>query len=217
MSTITDIVIVGAGGLGREVFAIIEACNSEQKQWNVVGFLESTSNLIGSKVSGVPVFGSDDGLDNSVWFVCAIGDSRIRCRIAQEFTNQGRRFASIVHPDVRIPHSVRIGAGTVVMAGTRFTTDISIGCHVIIYINCGITHDVEIGDFCTIATGCNLSGGVILETGVQLGTAASVLPRRRIGAWTTIGGGSVVTKDIAADCTAYGVPCRVIEDRVTEK
>jgi sugar O-acyltransferase (sialic acid O-acetyltransferase NeuD family) len=217
MSTVKDIVIVGAGGLGREVFATIEACNCEQKQWNVVGFLESDRNLIGSKVSGVMVFGKDQCLDDSVWFVCAIGDPRIRCRIAKEFAEQGRRFASILHPDVRIPRSIRIGDGTVVMAGTQFTTDVSIGSHVIIYINCGITHDVDIGDFCMIAGGCNLSGGVILETGVQLGTAASVLPRRRIGAWTTIGAGSVVAKDIPANCTAYGVPCRVTEGRIMEK
>jgi sugar O-acyltransferase (sialic acid O-acetyltransferase NeuD family) len=211
MSTVKNIVIVGAGGLGREVLAAIEACNSEQKQWNVIGFLESNCNLIGSRVGGVPVFGKDQRLDSSVCFVCAIGDPRIRCRIAEEFTAKGRRFASIVHPDVRIPPSVRIRHGTVVMAGTQFTTDISIGSHVVIYINCGITHDVDIGDFCMIAGGCNLSGGVILETGVQLGTAASVLPRRRIGAWTTIGAGSVVTEDIPAESTAYGVPCRVVQ------
>lgn len=217
MNTVKDIVIVGAGGLGREVLAAIEACNSEQKRWNVVGFLESNYDLIGSQVGGVPVFGQDQRLDDSVWFVCAIGDPRVRCRIAEELVARGRRFASIVHPDVRIYRSVRIGSGTVVMAGTQFTTDISVGCHVVIYINCGITHDVSIGDFCMIAGGCNLSGGAILETGVQLGTAASVLPRRRIGAWATIGAGSVVTKDIPAESIAFGVPCRVMEDPVMEK
>lgn len=206
-----DIVIVGAGGLGREVLAAIEACNSAQKEWNVVGFLDSDRNLIGSEVRGLPVLGNDECLNHSVWFVCAIGDPRIRFRIAERFSGEGRRFASIVHPDVRVPHSVRLGGGTIVMAGTQFTTDVNIGSHVVIYVNCGITHDVHIGDCCIIAGGCNLSGGAVLETGVQLGTAASVLPRRRIGAWATIGAGSVVTRDIPAESTAYGVPCRVIQ------
>ena len=211
MSEVKDIVIVGAGGLGREVLAVIEACNSAQKKWNVVGFLDTPRDLVGLEVSGVPVLGNDDRLNDSVSLVCAIGNPRTRFRIAEEFSVKGRKFVSIVHPDVRIPRSVRMGAGTVVMAGTQFTADATIGSHVVIYINCGITHDVHIGDFCMIAGGCNLSGGAVLETGVQLGTAASILPRRRIGAWATIGAGSVVTKDIPPESTACGVPCRVIE------
>jgi|SRR5215472_18571 len=215
MKNVKHIAIVGAGGLGREVLAAIAACNEARKEWNVLGFLDSNRNLIGSEVGGVPVLGGDDWVpknhDDSVWFVCGIGDPKVRFRVAEEFRGQGRKFASIVHPGVRIPTSVRIGTGTVVMAGTQFTTDANVGSHVVVYINCGITHDVEIGDFCVIAAGCNLSGGAVLETGAQLGTAASVLPRRRIGAWTTIGAGSVVTEDIPADKIAAGIPCRVIQ------
>jgi sugar O-acyltransferase (sialic acid O-acetyltransferase NeuD family) len=215
MSNLKDIAIIGAGGLGREVLAAIAACNDTCKEWNVVGFLDSNRSLVGSKVGGVTILGSDDwrprSSDDSLWFVCAVGDPKARFRIVEKLSAQGCKFATIVHPDVRVPSSVRIGAGTVVMAGTRFTTDVNIGCHVVVYLNCAITHDVEIGDFCMIAAGCNLSGGAVLETGVQLGTAASVLPRRRIGAWTTIGAGSVVTDDIPRESTAVGVPCRVLQ------
>ena len=97
------------------------------------------------------------------------------------------------------------------MAGTQFTTDANVGSHVVIYLNCSITHDVEIGDFCVIAPGCNLSGGAVLEKGVQLGTGASILPRRRIGAWAIIGAGGVVADDVPANSTAVGIPCRVIK------
>jgi sugar O-acyltransferase (sialic acid O-acetyltransferase NeuD family) len=215
VSNLKNITIVGAGGLGREVLAVIAACNTAREEWNVVGFLDSNRDLAGAEVHGVPVLGGDESchknLDDSEWFVCAIGDPKIRLQIAERFSAHGRRFASIVHPDVRIPRSVRIGPGTIIMAGTQFTVDANIGSHVVIYVNCGITHDVEIGDFCMIAAGCNLAGGAILETGVQLGTAACVLPRRRVGAWTSIGAGSVVTDDIPAESTAVGVPCRVIQ------
>jgi len=50
----------------------------------------------------------------------------------------------------------------------------------------------------TIEDGCWLGGGVI------------VLPGVTIGSGTVIGAGSVVTKDIPANCTAAGNPCRVI-------
>jgi len=219
MSELKEIVIVGAGGLGREIVAIIHACNSARnsarKEWDVLGFLDSNDKLAGTEVGGVRVLGNDEWCrQNSrggVWFVCAIGNPKIRCQIAKKFSAMGCKSASIVHPDVRIPPSVNIGEGTVVMAGTQFTTDVIVGSHVVIYLNCSITHDVEIGDFCTIAPGCNLSGGAVLETGVQFGTGACILPSRRIGAWSIIGAGSVVTDDVPANCTAVGTPCLVIK------
>ncbi len=215
MSYLKDIVIVGAGGLGREIASVITACNTARKEWNVLGFLDLKRSLVGSEVGGVPVLGRDDWCQKnsheSVWFVCAIGDPKIRRQIAKKFSAIGCKFASVVHPDVRIPHSVRIAEGTVVMAGTQFTTDANVGSHVVIYLNCSITHDVEIGDFCVIAPGCNLSGGAVLGKGVQLGTGASILPRRRIGAWAIIGAGGVVADDVPANSTAVGIPCRVIK------
>lgn len=213
MSKLKDIVILGAGGLGREILALIEACNGKHEEWNVLGFLDADPNLSGSTVSGRRVLGNDDwhpqSLD-SVWFVCAIGDPRVRCQVVKKFSAMGCSFASLIHPDVAIPKSVRIGSGTVVMAGTRFTVDATIGSHVVVYINCSITHDVEIDDFCMLAPGSSLSGGAVLEQGVQLGTGVSVLPRRRIGEWAIVGAGSVVTRDIPANSTAVGVPCRPI-------
>jgi sugar O-acyltransferase (sialic acid O-acetyltransferase NeuD family) len=216
MSDLKDIMIVGAGGLGREIVALLAACNAARKEWNLRGFLDSNRDLIAANVGGVPVLGSlewcKEKSDESIWFVCAIGDPKARCRIAERYAAIGCKFASLVHPDVRIPRTVRIGAGTLVMAGTQFTTDAKVGSHVVVYVNCSITHDVEIGDFCMIAPGCNLCGGAVLETGVQLGTGASILPGRRVGAWSSVGAGSVVTEDVPANCTAAGVPCRVIRN-----
>ena len=57
---------------------------------------------------------------------------------------------------------------------------------------------VKIGD------GCWLGGGVIVLPGVTIGEA------------TVIGAGSVVTKDIPANCVAVGNPCRVIR-KINEK
>jgi sugar O-acyltransferase (sialic acid O-acetyltransferase NeuD family) len=211
MSDLKDIVILGAGGLGREIVALVEACNAQRKEWNILGFLDPNPDLAGSEVNGYRVLGNDEWQpDDSVWFVCGIGDPRVRFRTVKKFSARGSRFASLIHPDVAIPKSVRIGAGTVVMAGTRFTVDAKIGDHVTVYVNCSITHDVEIADFCMVAPGCNLSGGVVLEEGAQLGTGVSVLPRRRIGPWATIGAGSVVNRDIPGSSTAVGVPCRPI-------
>jgi sugar O-acyltransferase (sialic acid O-acetyltransferase NeuD family) len=209
------LVIVGAGGLGREVLATACACNEVRKQWNVLGFLDSNPHLAGREVAGLRVLGGDDwchkNKGDSLRFFCAIGNSEGRAQVVEKLSAMKCKFSSVVHPDVRIPESVEIGAGTVIMAGTQFTTDAKIGAHCIIYLNCSIAHDVDVEDFCLVPSGCNLSGGVVLETGVQLGTGVSILPGRRIGEWAKIGAGSVVTSDIPARSTAVGTPCRVIK------
>lgn len=210
-----DIVIVGAGGLGREVLSTIEACNAAHKEWNVLGFLDANLGLTGSQIHGVPVLGDDQWCErnphSTALFFCAIGDPHVRRHAVENLLARNCNFATIVHPETRVPSSVRIGPGSVVMAGSHFTTDANIGPHTIIYLNCAITHDVQIGSFCTIASGCNLSGGTVLEAGVQLGTGVSIIPRRKIGAGAIIGAGSVVIDNILPNCTAAGVPCRVIK------
>lgn len=216
MSEPTRIVIVGAGSLGREILATLRAGNSAGKQWNVLGFLDSAPGLAGTEVSGVAVLGDDEwsrnNADASLRFICAIGDPKIRRQVVNKLSAMNCKFALVVHPDVRVPDSVKIGDGTVIMAGTQFTTDVTIGSHVVVYVNCSITHDVRVGDFCLIPSGCTLSGESVLEEGVLLGAGVNVLPRKRIGAWAIIGAGSVVTRDIPGNATAVGVPCRVIRE-----
>ena len=216
MPDLKKIVIIGAGGLGREVLATIRACNARRNEWDVLGFLDADRTLAGKFVGGVPVLGGDDWCRSqqpgSIRYICAIGSARMRLGIVQKLVGMQCHFATVIHPSVHMSESVKIGVGTVVMAGTQATTDVTLGSHVVVYLNCSITHDVEVGDFSLVASGCNLSGGVFVETGVELGTGVCILPRRRIGAWSVIGAGSVVTKDVPAHSTAVGAPCRVINE-----
>lgn len=52
---------------------------------------------------------------------------------------------------------------------------------------------------------------IVIEDDVWLGTNSIVLKGVTIGARTIIGAGSVVTKNIPADCIAAGNPCKVIK------
>ena len=60
MNKLTKLVIVGAGGLGREILATVKACNAVRREWSVLGFLDPDPRLAGTKVGEIPVFGDDD-------------------------------------------------------------------------------------------------------------------------------------------------------------
>ena len=47
---------------------------------------------------------------------------------------------------------------------------------------------------------------------VWIGAGAVILPGITIGDNSVIGAGSIVTKDIPANCVAYGNPCRVVRE-----
>lgn len=57
-----------------------------------------------------------------------------------------------------------------------------------------------------------MSAPIVIEDDVWVGAHSFILKGVTIGARSIIGAGSVVTKNIPADCVAAGNPCRVIKN-----
>ena len=55
-----DLVIIGAGGLGREVAQLIMDINQDKKTWNVLGFIDETIEKQGSVINDTAVLGGFD-------------------------------------------------------------------------------------------------------------------------------------------------------------
>lgn len=87
---------------------------------------------------------------------------------------------------------------------------IFIGNHVQIGPGCGLYTAIHPKDAVTRRNGAERALPITIEDDVWLGGSVTILPGVTIGARTIIGGGSVVTKDIPADCMAAGNPCRVL-------
>ena len=206
-----EIVIVGAGGFGREVLALLRTVNHD---WLVIGFADDLIP-VGTKIGGLEVLSNIESLktwSQPLGVVIAIGNPRTRKAIYDSLSQcRGTWFPNIISPNAVLMGDISLGEGNIVCAGAILTTDIQIGSFNIINLSCTIGHDVRIADFCTMAPMVSLSGYTRLETGVDLGTKATVIPGRAIGQWSVIGAGGVVISDIAAHSTAVGVPARVIK------
>ena len=81
----------------------------------------------------------------------------------------------------------------------------------IINLSCTIGHDAHLQDFVTLAPGVHVSGNVTIETGCYIGTGVTILEKIRIGEWSIIGAGAVVTGNIPANRTVVGVPAKVVK------
>lgn len=211
------IAIVGAGGFGREVEMLINQINDVTPQWDLIGFIDEL-RPVGSPIGGSKVLGSLTFINQlkDVWIVLAVGNPALRESVLSRLSDH-EHFATLVHPKVLIGERVEIGAGTIICAGTIITTDVIIGRHVVLNLSCTVGHDVEIGHLCSLMPSVSISGEVIIESGVYIGTGARIINHLRIGSNTIVGSGSVVTKSLPSNCTAVGIPAKIIKFHEKER
>jgi sugar O-acyltransferase (sialic acid O-acetyltransferase NeuD family) len=212
---LSPIAIVGAGGFGREVLLLLQQINQVGPTWQITGFYDDKPQQPAT-INGFPYLGTLADLlrvDTSLALVIAIGDPRVKARLRQQITSPRFYFPALIHPNVAQADFQfnQIGEGSIICQSTILTTNIVLGRHVLLNLACTIGHDAVLGDYCSLMPQVNLGGGSQLQAGVYAGTNATVLPLVRVGANTIIGAGTVVTGDLPANCTAVGVPAKVIK------
>lgn len=155
------IFIVGAGGLGKEVFC----CIKEQWQWSEttgdIKFLEEDEYFKPRKVLDIDVLSLSETDTSGAFVVIAIGDSEARKRISSLLPSD-TAYATVIHPSVRLTPYTKINTGSIVLAHCFLSCDVEIGLHAVINPGTTISHDCIIGDFFTCAPGVNISGNCII-------------------------------------------------------
>jgi sugar O-acyltransferase (sialic acid O-acetyltransferase NeuD family) len=216
MRRMTDVVIVGAGGFGREVrdwfMHWADAQRMAGHRWNVLGFLDDGHPHAGrlSRI-GAEHLGPLERLGDmpGVLYYIGIGDPGTRARIAERADRMGARPGpAFAHPSAVVGSDVRLGDGTILCPGVLMTTNVQIGRHVHLNIGCTVGHDAVIGDFVTVNPGATISGDVILEPRAMVGTNAAINQGVRVGSGAVIGSGAAAVKDIPSGVVAVGVPAK---------
>lgn len=204
---ISDLILVAASGLAREVIEVVAAAQSH----HIIGIVDDDPDLCGRDYGGVPVLGGLKEIDRfprALLLVCT-GSGPTRRIICQRLAAQGvgsSRFATVIHPSVQVPNSCAIGAGSVLLAQVALTTDVHIGSHVVVMPNVTLTHDNVIADFATICAGVSLAGMVTVAAGAYIGTNASVREQVRVGIDSVLGIGAVLLSDLPDREVWAGVP-----------
>jgi sugar O-acyltransferase (sialic acid O-acetyltransferase NeuD family) len=208
------VVVVGAGGFGRETLDILLASEKVTHQWRILGFVDDRLFETNEEYAGFRVLGPIDWLaeqktPEKIAVLVAIGDNPTRMRVARKISDMGCGFATVVHPTATITGSVTLGKGVIITAGCVLTNRIRIGNHVIVSFNCTIGHDVTIEDFVNLNPGVSINGSNVVGEGAYVGSGAITIQNIRIGRWSVIGAGAVVTKDIPDYVLAVGVPAKI--------
>jgi sugar O-acyltransferase (sialic acid O-acetyltransferase NeuD family) len=211
------LVLVGAGGFGRETAEVVRAINAAAAtpRWNLLGFLDDDRERWGTSVSGTPVLGGLDelgGLPDAAVVICAghPGNFTSKKRIVERLALAPERYATLVHPAAVIPESCPLGVGTVVLAGVVATADVRVGAHVGLMPHVVLTHDDRLDDYVTAGAGARLAGAVHVREGAYLGSGSLIRENLTIGPWALVGMGAVVTHDVPRGEVWAGTPARYV-------
>lgn len=209
------VIVIGAGGLAREVEWLIADLARAGEDVACRGFVVSDTTALGAYDSHGRVLG------NLAWLVdepreydsvvIGIGTPSIRAKIAQLVTAllPEVRWRALVHPSVQFDRaSAQIGPGAVLAAGTIGTVGIRVASHAFVNLACTLGHEAAVGAFAVINPTVNVSGGVVIEEEALVGTGAQILQYLRVGRGASIGAGAVVTRDVPAGSVVIGVPAR---------
>ena len=195
-------IVVGMGGLGREVASYLldsgysdVMFSAEESFYEPFEWMGMGSQPIGDCQEGVVLL--------------AIGDGAVRARIASSLST-GLTLGTFNFGSGR-RQNLNLGEGSILCPGVQVTVDVKVGKGVFVNLNCTIGHDSILDDFVTLNPGVHVSGHCHLGEHCTIGTGAVIRDGVNICPNTMVGMGAVVVKDIYEPGIYVGNPARRIK------
>lgn len=211
-------VIIGAGGMAREMESALHSINRREPRYEFLGFVVSELSRLGPRDSRHQVCGDLAWLQKNASNIDAIalgvGSPAARLRIATEVKAllPNIEWPAIVHPSALIDfYSACLEEGTYIGARVTATVNIRLERFALCNFACTLGHETRVGPGSVINPGANIAGGVTIGEGVLVGSGAQVLQYLNIAAKAVVGAGAVVTRDVGAGETVIGIPARPMQ------
>lgn len=197
-----QLIIIGASGHGK----VVADCAVKNGYESII-FLDDNENV--THCGSYKVFGGCKEIEKLPGdVIVAIGNSNVRRKL--QINIEESRLVTLIHPEAVIGEDVKIGIGSIVMAGAVINPGSRLGKGVIVNTSSSIDHDCTVGDFVHIAVGAHLAGSVKVGDNSWVGAGAIVNNNLYICSNCMVGAGAVVVKNIELEGTYIGVPAKRI-------
>lgn len=205
-----NLIIIGAGGYGRELCNFATTCHGYGTAFTLKGFIDDTPDPLGGFPGYPPVLGRivEYAPQPGDVFICAIGDIQGRKKCTQMIESRGGEFISLISLYATIERNSVLGRGCVVQAGVGISCDCRIGDHVHFQGMCVVGHDARIGSWSFLHCGAFLGGHVQVGEGVHIYPYAVIHPGKKVGDYATLGAGSFIIRHVPPHATMYGNPAK---------
>ncbi|RZF58881.1 acetyltransferase [Sphingobacterium corticibacterium] len=204
-----EIVILGAGGLGREIHSWIQ--NDKNTTYRISGFRDDNFSSLDMYGLRDMLLGSLSSVEDRENVLIGIMDCDFKSSLFENLKKKNQiEICGYIHESVIVGIRSNFGEGVVLFPKVVISCDVEIGDATFINLGSQIGHDVRIGNCVSIMPNVDLGGGVVIEDNVFIGTGATILPGVKIPENSRIGAGSVVVKSIKKSGTFFGNPARKI-------
>ena len=207
-----NLVIIGAGGCGREVLQWAKDINEQKNLWHIKGFIDDDLYALEGKKCTEKILNTVDAysIQPDDEFICCIGNSQIRKRTVEKLEAKGAIFTTLIHPSAVVADSCTLGKGVIIYPYALISDNAVIGDGCIINMYSSVAHDSLLGEYCTISAHCDITGMCTLGDRVFMGSTSHVVPGSKIGDDVYICAGSTVMANVRTGKKVLGNPAKII-------
>ena len=208
-----NLVIVAAGGCGREVLQWAKDINRIKSRWKIKGFLDDDLNALDGVKCDVSIVSKIDEykIEQDDEFVCCVGNCNSRKSILERLKSRGAKFTTLIHPSAVVSDSCSLGEGVIVYPFALISDNAIIGDGCIINMYSSIAHDSFLGKYCTISAHCDITGMCCLGDRVFMGSTSQVVPGSKIGDDVYICAGSTVMCKVRNGMKVLRNPAKIVK------
>lgn len=207
------LIIVGAGGLGREVAQYVKDINAAQTddEYEILGFVDEDETKKGIIYNNIKVLGglevlSDLTNNKEIYIFCAIAKPACKKEISEKLKKYKCQSINLIHPTSYVADNIILGTNVLIAPLCVLTTNIIIGNYVHLNPQCGIGHDTVIDDYVTCYWNVNTGGFVHISEMSELGSKTFIKQNVLVGKHVVSGAGAVIVKNVPSKMTVKGIP-----------
>lgn len=206
-----NLIIIGAGGYGREIFDFAHDSKGYGTEFVIKGFIDENPKALDSYRGYPPILkkvSEYEPEENDV-FICAIGSVKPKKKCCEIILNKGGQFISLISNRAYVSsYNTKIGKGCIICPDSRVHCDVTIGDFVTLQPNAVLGHDVKVGNWCHINDYADCGGATHIGDEVTIHTHSFILPGFKVEKGATIGAGSIVVRNVKEEVVMFGNPAR---------
>lgn len=207
-----QLLILGAGGMGKEIYYTARHSIGYGTEFVVKGFLDLPNPDWNTSIYP-PILGIEDDyeIQPDDVFTCSIGDVILKRKVCEKMKARGAKFQTLIMENAEVRDGVVLGDGCIIDSYAHVGSDVVIGENCLIQGYAAIGHDCIIGDYTRIDPRVSLVGGVLVGKNVTVHTASVLNHKVKVGDNAIIGAMSFVILKVRENTSVFGNPAKVID------
>lgn len=205
-----NLIIIGAGGMGREIFGQAMLCKGFNSEYVIKGFIDDDKNALRG-FAGYP--NVIDTISNYIpevddVFVCSMGNVILKKSSIQIILGKGGEFINLIHNEAYIGKNVKMGKGCIILKNALIGVECEIQDYVLIQGSSIIGHDAKVGKYSRIDCHVVCVGGIELKDEVTIHSGAVINDHVIVEKGAIVGALSFVIRRVKENTTVFGNPAK---------